>query len=93
MEFVSRGKLEILLNTLLGISWSMVTFGTIFVLIVSLKSASIFISIAISFLFFFVFSMIVLFLESIKMQFEQGKKTDILINVLLKQKDDNNTIS
>jgi type IV secretory pathway VirB3-like protein len=87
MEFVSRGKLESLLNTLLGISWSLATFGTIFVLIVALKSASIFMAIIITFLFFFIISIVVLFLENLKLNLEQNRKIDFLLKEL-KQKNE-----
>jgi uncharacterized membrane protein len=82
MEFVSRDKLEKFLNLLLGISWSMVVFGTLFTLIVSLGSSSVLTSIVITFILFFVFAVLVLFLEGLKIQLQQGEKIDKLINKL-----------
>jgi DNA integrity scanning protein DisA with diadenylate cyclase activity len=82
MEFVNRGKLESLLNTLLGISWSLVTFGTIFVFIVALKSATTILAIVVTFIFFFLLSIVVLFLESLKLNLEQNRKIDFLIKEL-----------
>jgi type IV secretory pathway VirB3-like protein len=79
MIFVNRDKLEKFLNLLLGVSWSMVVFGTISILLISLQVTSIPLAIIITFLFFFLLSIVVLFLESLKIQLEQIKKVDKLL--------------
>jgi|GEM_PF-3773536 len=68
---MESGKFEQLLNFVLGVSWAVLFFGTAFLFAISLKSFSFTFALLSAFLFFSLFSLIILFLESKKLQIKQ----------------------
>jgi hypothetical protein len=75
-------KMEKLLNILLGISWSLLIFGTIFVFTVTIIAYPFSVTLISTFSIFFVSSILVLFLESLKLQIKQEKLFMELLNEL-----------
>ena len=75
-------KLEKVLNLLLGICWSLLTFGTGFVFLITIVSTSFSIVVISTFLMFFVSAILVVFLENIKLQIVNAQKTQELLDFI-----------
>jgi membrane protein implicated in regulation of membrane protease activity len=67
-------KFESLLNFVLGVSWAILFFGTAFLFAISLKSFSFSFALLSAFLFFSIFSLVIVFLESKKLQLKEFKE-------------------
>jgi len=79
-------KLEKVLNLLLGICWSLLTFGTGFVFLITIFSTSFSIVVISTFIMFFVSAILVVFLENIKLQIENAHKTQELLDFIKMEK-------
>jgi hypothetical protein len=67
-------KFENILNFVLGVSWAILFFGTAVLFAVSLNSFSFTFALFSAFLFFSLFSLIIIFLESKKLQLKEFKE-------------------
>jgi len=80
-------KLKRLLNLFLGIAWSLLIFGTIYVFFFTITKLPLPTVIISTFLVLFIFGIVVLFLESLMIQIEQSEKIEQLLEVLRDKKD------
>ena len=81
-------KLERVLNLLLGASWSFLTFGTAFIFILLYSSSTIFLTIISTFSVFFFTSILVVFLESLKVQLKQNREVEEILDYIRESKKD-----
>jgi len=80
-------KLERVLNLLLGVSWSLLTVGTISTSILLFSGSTIFVSIIGTFSIFFFTAILVLFLESLKIQIKQNREIGDILKYIKDEKD------
>jgi len=84
---MENSKLERVLSLLLGVSWSILTFGTVFTFILLIISSSISTSIISTFIIFLLSATLVIFLESLKLQIKQSGEIKEIIEFIKSEKD------
>lgn len=82
---MSNQKLKRLLNTFLGIAWSLLTFGTTFTFAFTIINSSIPVVLISTFIVFFISGIVVLFLESLKVQISQSEDIKRVLDELEKR--------
>lgn len=75
-------KLKKLLNFLLGVSWSLLTLGTVIVFMIFILSSTVAITLISTFLMFFFSSILVIFLESLKTQIKQNENMENILGYI-----------
>ena len=80
-------KLEKVLSLLLGVSWSILMFGTILIFLTLIISSSFATSIVATFIFFLFSATLVIFLESLRIQLKQSDEIQDILNFIKSEKD------